>query len=85
MRFFAEELFAKARQDYMIGMMFGGMRVEQYRYPSAMRDAEASLRMEGFQVTQEMREHCAGILRGEMTVAECLRRYYVPETGRERK
>lgn len=38
-----------------------------------MENAEASVRMEGYEVTPEMREQCERILRGEATLADCLR------------
>ena len=57
--------------------------MKQREYADAMRNAEASLRMEGLLVTPEMREQCASILRGEMSVTECLRLFYVSATGRE--
>ena len=53
--------------------------MEQNAHQAAMRNAEASVRMEGFQITPEMREQCASILRGEMTVEECLKRFYLQD------
>ena len=38
-----------------------------------MKNAEASGRMEGCQVTPQMREQCQRVLRGEVTTAELLR------------
>ena len=40
------------------------------RYTLPMRNAEASVRMEGCQVTPQMREQCQRVLRGEVTTAE---------------
>ena len=40
-----------------------------------MENAEASIRMEGYTVTPEMREQCECVLRGEATVEECLKRF----------
>ena len=39
-----------------------------------MKNAEASVRMEGRQITPQMRERCQRVLRGEVTTAELLRR-----------
>ena len=44
------------------------------RYTVPMKNAEASVRMEGCQVTPQMREQCQCALRGEVTTAELLRR-----------
>ena len=44
------------------------------RYTLPMKNAEASVRMEGCQVTPQMREQCQRVLRGEVTTAELLRR-----------
>ena len=38
-----------------------------------MRNAEASLKMEGLDVTPKMRERCAEVLDGKATTEECLR------------
>lgn len=50
------------------------------RYTVPMKNAEASVRMEGCQVTSQMREQCQRALRGEVTTAELLRRL---QTSRE--
>lgn len=50
------------------------------RYTLPMKNAEASVRMEGCQVTPQMREQCQRVLRGEVTTAELLRRL---QTSRE--
>ena len=39
---------------------------------SAMRNAEASVRMEGFEVTPKMREQCRRVLDGEITTTDAL-------------
>ena len=39
---------------------------------SAMRNAEASVRMEGFEVTPEMRDQCRRVLDDETTTADAL-------------
>jgi len=41
------------------------------RYTVPMKDAEASVRMEGCQVTPQMREQCQRVLRGEVTRRTC--------------
>ena len=46
----------------------------QNTYPLPMENAEASVRMEGYEVTPEMREQCERILRGEATLADYLKR-----------
>lgn len=46
------------------------------RYTVPMKNAEASVRMEGCQVTPQMREQCQRVLRGEVTTAELLRLFY---------
>ena len=48
------------------------------RYMASMKNAEASVRMEGYQVTPQMREQCQRALRGEVTTAELLRRFAKP-------
>lgn len=45
------------------------------RYTVPMKNAEASVRMEGCQVTPQMREQCQRVLRGEVTTAELPRRF----------
>ena len=41
-------------------------------HSSAMNNAEASVRMEGFVVTPEMRDQCQRVLDGESTTADAL-------------
>lgn len=48
------------------------------RYTVPMKNAEVSVRMEGCQVTPQMREQCQRALRGEVTTAELLRRFAKP-------
>ena len=45
------------------------------RYTLPMKNAEASVRMEGCQVTPQMREQCQRVLRGKVTTAELLRHF----------
>ena len=40
-----------------------------------LKNAEASVRMEGYRVTPQMREQCARVLHGETTTAELLKRF----------
>lgn len=40
-----------------------------------MKNAEASVRMEGYRVTPQMREQCARVLHGETTAAELQKRF----------
>ena len=44
------------------------------RYTVPMKNAEASVRMEGCQVTPQMREQCQRVLRGEVTTADKLKK-----------
>ena len=53
------------------------------RYTVSMKNAEASVRMEGCQVTPQMREQCQRALRGEVTTAELLRRFLLSLPGVE--
>ena len=48
------------------------------RYTHPIKTTEASVRMEGCQVTPQMREQCQRALRGEVTTAELLRRFSKP-------
>lgn len=43
------------------------------KHAGPMRNAEASLKMEGLIVTPEMRECCVEVLEGRATTEECLR------------
>ena len=47
-------------------------------YTMPMKNAEASVRMEGCQVTPQMREQCRRVLRGEVTTAELLQHFSKP-------
>ena len=42
-------------------------------YTVAMKNAEASVRMEGYRVTSRMREQCREVLAGKTTTAELLK------------
>ena len=47
----------------------------QVRVIYRLQNAEASVRMEGYRVTPQMREQCARVLHGETTTAELLKRF----------
>lgn len=40
---------------------------------AAMKNAEASVRMEGYHVTHQMRKACESVLSGKATTADCLK------------
>ena len=46
------------------------------RYTVPMKNAEASVRMEGCQVTPQMREQCQRVLRGEVTLLQKAKRKF---------
>ena len=50
-------------------------RAGKKNYTVSMKNAEASVRMEGYRVTPEMRTQCERVLRGETTTAEVLKRF----------
>lgn len=52
---------------------FSMCKSDDKRYTLPMKNAEASVRMEGCQVTPQMREQCQRVLRGEVTTADLLR------------
>lgn len=41
----------------------------------AMKNAEASVRMEGYRITPKMREQCQRVLSGKITVSQLLKQY----------
>lgn len=41
----------------------------------SMRNSEASVRMEGYDITLQMRKQCEQVLRGELSTEECLKRF----------
>lgn len=49
--------------------------MELNRHAVSMYNSEASVRMEGYDVTPEMRRQCEQVLRGEISTADCLRRF----------
>ncbi len=48
---------------------------EKKDYTVAMKNAEASVRMEGCRITPEMREQCEAVLDGKTTTSEILKRF----------
>ena len=50
-------------------------KVRNKDYTVSMKNAEASVCMEGYRVTPQMREQCARVLHGETTTAELLKRF----------
>ena len=50
-------------------------RAGKKNYTVSMKNAEASVCMEGYRVTPQMREQCARVLHGETTTAELLKRF----------
>lgn len=50
-------------------------------YTASIKNAEASVRMEGYTVTDKMREHCRRVLEGKATTAEVLRQFVSGRIG----
>ena len=50
-------------------------RAGKKNYTVSMKNAEASVCMEGYRVTPQMREQCARVLHAETTTAELLKRF----------
>lgn len=42
---------------------------------ASMKNAEASVRMEGYHITPQMRKQCEQVLNGKKTVEECLKQF----------
>ena len=55
--------------------MSGGAFVAKKDYTVFMKNAEASVRMEGYTVTPKMRNQCKQVLSGKATTAECLKQF----------
>jgi hypothetical protein len=55
--------------------LYGGVAVLKKDGTISMRNAEASVRMEGYQITPGMRRQCAQVLCGKMTTAECVKQF----------
>ena len=51
-------------------------------YRVSMKNAEASVRMEGCKVTPQMRKQCELVLSGKTTTAECLKRFAAAKAPR---
>lgn len=47
----------------------------QREHAVSMKNAEASVRMEGCNITPQMRRQCEQVLRGKTTTAACLKRF----------
>ena len=41
----------------------------------SMRNSEASVRMEGYEITPQMRKQCEQVLQGKLSTEECLKRF----------
>lgn len=54
-------------------------------YTVPMKNAEAPVCMEGFEVTLEMRGQCKRVLRGEVSTAEVLRQFTAAKTAKAAK
>ncbi len=59
--------------------------VEKKDYTVAMKNAEASVRMEDREVTSWMREQCKKVLDGSMTTAEVLKQFTAAKAARVMK
>lgn len=53
-------------------------------YSVAMKNAEASVRMEGYKVTPHMREQCQQVLGGKLSTTEVLRQFTASKAARVR-
>ena len=51
-------------------------------HTTSMKNAEASVRLEGYEVTPQMREHCEQVLSGKATAAEVLKQFTASKTVR---
>jgi hypothetical protein len=50
-----------------------------------MKNAEASVRMEGYTVTPKMRNQCKQVLSGKTTTAECLKQFTAAKAAKVAK
>ena len=55
----------------------------QRDYSASMKNAEASVGMEGCKVTPQMRKQCEQVLSGKTTTAECLKRLVAAKMPKE--
>ena len=61
----------------------GGDNMADRDYLASMKNAEASVRMEGCKVIPQMRKQCEQVLNGKTTTAEYLKRFAVAKVQRE--
>ena len=54
-------------------------------YSVAMKNAEASVRMEGYEVTPHMKEQCLRVLDGRVSTAEVLHQYIANKAAKAAK
>ena len=54
-------------------------------YTVSMKNAEASVRMEGYTVTPKMRNQCKRVLSGKTTTAECLKQFAAAKASKVAK
>jgi len=54
-------------------------------HSAAMKNAEASVRMEGYNITPYMREQCRRVLGGKVSTAEVLRQFAADKAARVAK
>ena len=50
----------------------------------SMRNSEASVRMEGYEITPQMRKQFEQVLRGELSTEECLKRFAAGQSKGEK-
>ena len=60
-------------------------KAEKKDYTVAMKNAEASVRMEGCIVTSQMREQCREVLAGKTTTAELLKQFSAAKAAKVMK
>ena len=65
--------------------MSGGTIVAKKDYTVFMKNAEASVRMEGYTVTPKMRNQCKRVLSGKTTTAECLKQFTAAKAAKVAK
>lgn len=58
-----------------------GGQVMAKNHAASMKSAKASVRMEGYTVTDKMRESCRRVLAGKATTAEVLRQFTLGRNG----
>ena len=54
------------------------------RHMMSMRNSEASVRMEGYEITPQLRKQCEQVLRGELSTEECLKRFAADQSKGEK-